>query len=63
MLSVKELSEYLKMSSVNIEHVARATGLGRQTIVRLKRGDSNALSSTIEKVSNYFELIDELEND
>lgn len=55
MLNIEEIKLHLNAPHTNIEHVARTTGLSRMTIVRLKRGDGDALHKTIAKVSEYFE--------
>lgn len=61
MMSLEEIRVALKGLSGQkgkkdtLESVARATGLSRPTIVRMRDGDGNSLYKNLELVSDYFE--------
>ncbi len=55
MLTLEQVQEGLNSRKINIEHVARTTGLSRMTIVRMKRGDTNPSTKSYAAVSNYLE--------
>lgn len=53
MLYIEQIRNRLKIC--NLEAVAKGTGLTSKTLRQIKRGETDPLYSTIEKLSDYFE--------